>query len=70
MKGTMKAAVFKDIEKIILEDLPIPDCPADGILLKIHACGICGSDVRNYHNGLKDGIKNQIPGHEIAGETI
>ena len=70
MKGTMKAAVFKDIEKIILEDLPIPDCPADGIQLNIHACGICGSDVRNYHNGLKDGIKNQIPGHEIAGEII
>lgn len=70
MKKIMKAAVFKDIENIILEERPIPDCPADGLLLKVHACGICGSDVRNYHNGLKDGIKNQIPGHEIAGEII
>jgi len=70
MKGTMKAAVFKSVENIVLEERPIPDCPENGLLLKIHACGICGSDVRNYHNGLKDGIKNQIPGHEIAGEII
>lgn len=66
----MKAAVFKEIENIVVEELDIPDCPDDGILIKVHACGICGSDVRNYHNGLKGGIKNQIPGHEIAGEII
>lgn len=70
MKGIMKAAVFKDIEKIVLEELPIPECPEDGLLIKVYACGICGSDVRNYHNGLKDGIKNQILGHEIAGQII
>lgn len=70
MKGTMKAAIFKEREMLVLEDLDIPECPENGILLKVHACGICGSDVRNYHNGLKDGIKNQIPGHEIAGEII
>lgn len=70
MKGTMKAAVFKDLETIVLEERPIPDCPDDGILIKVYACGICGGDVRNYHNGLKDGVKNQIMGHEIAGEII
>lgn len=70
MNGMMKAAVFQDIERIVLEERPIPACPEDGLLVKVHACGICGSDVRNYHNGLKDGVKNQIMGHEIAGEVI
>jgi len=70
MNGTMKAAVFHDVENIVLETRPIPACPADGLLVKVYACGICGSDVRNYHNGLKDGIKNQIMGHEIAGQVV
>ena len=70
MLGTMKAVVFKDVEKLELCELPIPKCPRDGLLVKIHACGICGGDVRNYHNGLKGGVKNQIMGHEIAGEVI
>jgi len=70
MNGTMKAAVFKDIENIIVEERPIPECPEGGILIKVHACGICGGDVRNYHNGLKGGVTNQIMGHEIAGEVV
>jgi len=69
MERTMKAAVFKDIENIVIEEYPVPPCPEDGLLLKVYACGICGGDVRNYHNGLRDGIKNQIMGHEIAGKV-
>lgn len=70
MKGTMKAAVFEEVERIVVKALPIPECPDGGLLIKVHYCGICGGDVRNYHNGLKDGIKNQIMGHEIAGEVV
>ena len=65
----MKAAVFKDIETMVTETLPIPD-HGDGLLVKVHACGICGSDIRNFRNGLKGGVKNQIMGHEIAGEVV
>lgn len=63
----MKAAVFEDIERITIKEIPKPDCPKDGILVKVQACGICGGDVRNYYQGLKDHMKNQIMGHEIAG---
>lgn len=66
----MKVAVFRDVEKIEIETRPIPPCPKNGLLVKVMACGICGSDIRNYHNGLKDGVKNQIMGHEIAGEIV
>ncbi|MDR1511021.1 MAG: alcohol dehydrogenase catalytic domain-containing protein [Synergistaceae bacterium] len=66
----MRAAIFKDIEDIRVEEVPQPKCPEGGILVEVHYCGICGGDVRNYHNGLKDGVKNQIMGHEIAGKII
>jgi L-iditol 2-dehydrogenase len=66
----MLAAVFRDIEQMDIEERPIPDCPAGGLLVRVAACGICGGDVRNFHNGLKGGVKNQIMGHEIAGEVV
>ena len=67
MKGNMKAAVFKDVERIDIEVMPIPSCPPDGILMRICACGICGSDVRNYHNGLKGGKGHFIPPRRACG---
>jgi L-iditol 2-dehydrogenase len=63
----MKAAVFEGIEQIVVRDLPTPSCDSDGILVKVEACGICGSDIRNYHSGLKGDVQKQIMGHEIAG---
>ena len=65
----MKAAVFKGIENLVVETREV-NCPQGGLLVKVEACGICGSDVRNYHNGLKDNITNQIMGHEIAGVVV
>jgi L-iditol 2-dehydrogenase len=53
-----------------IEERPIPECPPDGLLAKVMACGICGSDVRNIFTGLKDGITDQIIGHEIAGSVV
>lgn len=70
MMGTMRAAVFKDIGIMAVEEMPIPQCGDNGLLVKVYACGICGSDMRNFRNGLKDGAKNQIMGHEIAGEVV
>lgn len=66
----MKAAVFEGIENIAVREVPVPICENDGILVKVEACGICGGDVRNYHNGLKDGIQSQIMGHEIGGMVV
>lgn len=70
MNGNMKAAVFKEIGRMSVEERPIPECGDGGVLVKVHACGICGSDIRNFRNGLKGGITNQIMGHEIAGEIV
>ncbi|MEW6695769.1 MAG: alcohol dehydrogenase catalytic domain-containing protein [Bacillota bacterium] len=66
----MKAAIFTGIQQIGVQEIPIPHCEEDGILVRVESCGICGSDIRNYHNGLRAGIKEQIIGHEIAGVVV
>ncbi len=63
----MKAAVFEGIENIVVQQVDTPSCAADGIVIKVDACGICGSDIRNYHAGLKGNVERQIMGHEFAG---
>ena len=65
----MKAAVFVDIKKIeYREDYPIPILGDDDILVKVHYCGICGSDITNFK--LKMYQVPLIMGHEFSGEVF
>ena len=63
----MKAAVYRGPGKLAVEDVPTPACPADGVLLRVEACGVCGSDLRTYTSGIRFDREWQILGHEIAG---
>lgn len=66
----MKAAVLKDVEDIRVVHIPTPACPNDGLLLRVHACGVCGGDVRRYFFGLATETQNPIMGHEVTGEVV
>lgn len=44
----MKAAVLYGANDLRYEDVETPKCPEGGILVKMIACGICGSDLRTY----------------------
>lgn len=63
----MKAAVYKGKEQIEVQEVPIPDMPEDGILVRVLACAICGSDIRIYHHGHPMIHPPQVVGHEICG---
>jgi len=72
----MKAAAFigkKNIQLVDVEDAKACD---DGVLIKVHACGICGSDIHVYNSDLltEDSTKiigdYRIIGHEFTGEII
>jgi L-iditol 2-dehydrogenase len=63
----MKAAVFRGPGKLAVEEIADPELPRDGLILKVAACGICGSDLRAYEHGLRFPRDWQILGHEIAG---
>ena len=47
-------------------DLPVPEIGDDGALLRIEACGICGSDYEQYEGMLRTPMP-VIPGHEPLG---
>ena len=66
---TMKARVLRAVGDLRLEDYPIPELKPDEVLLKVKACGICGSDIpRIFVNGTYH--FPTIPGHEFAGEVV
>ena len=63
----MKAAVFEAPEHMTVREVDVASCGPDDIVVKVHACGICGSDVRNFKAGLKGDVGPQIMGHEFTG---
>ena len=63
----MKAALLKSPGVMELEDLPMPECPPGGALLKMVACAVCGTDVKMLQQGHRDLAYPRILGHEIVG---
>ena len=45
----MKAAVFYKKEDLRIEDIPVPEISDTEVLVKVHACGICGTDVHIFN---------------------
>jgi len=67
----MKAAYLYGKEDIRLEELKYPEGGNSGLLVRVKASGICGSDSRVFFNGLSPRYINPvILGHEICGEVV
>ena len=66
----MQAAVFSAPQRLDVRQVPDPELPADGLLLEVRACGVCGSDLRRWREGPPPGAATIIPGHEIAGTVL
>ena len=67
----MKAAFFYRKEDIQIREINIPKIKEDEILIKVRACGICGSDVRSYYEGVEGRYKIPvILGHEVSGQVF
>ena len=66
----MKVIRIPEPHTIEIVDIPQPD-PAEGeVLVKVHAAGICGSDVHIYHGTNPLARYPRIVGHEFAGEVV
>ncbi len=63
----MKAALVNERNVMMVEDIPVPRVPEDSMLIKVHACAICGSDVRIFRKGDARAKYPVVIGHEIAG---
>jgi L-iditol 2-dehydrogenase len=64
----MKALVLKEYNNLQIEDVPRPDCRADEVLLRVQACGICGSDIHGMDGSTGRRRPPIIMGHEASGE--
>lgn len=53
-----------------IADVPDPACPADGVVLRVLACGVCRSDWHSWTGADPDVILPQIPGHEYCGVIV
>lgn len=66
----MKAVELTGKRSLKLTERDRPSIQDDEILLKVHAVGVCGSDLRIYQNGDDRVDYPRITGHEIAGEIV
>jgi L-iditol 2-dehydrogenase len=63
----MKALLLTEYSKLEMAQLPKPEPAAGEVLIKVEACGICGSDVHGYDGSSGRRIPPLVMGHEAAG---
>ena len=63
--ATMRAAVYRGVNEVRLEEVPVPDIGPGEILVRVHTCGICGTDLKKITTGSHSAPR--IFGHETAG---
>jgi len=63
----MKALLLSEYRRLELTDLPVPELGRDEVLVRVAACGICGSDVHGYDGSSGRRIPPIVMGHEAAG---
>lgn len=61
----MKASVYNESRQIELQDIPCPEIGAGELLMKVHACGVCGTDVQKIQ--FATATPPLVLGHEVAG---
>ena len=66
--STMRAAVYRGIDDIRIETVPVPEIGPGELLVKIATCGICGTDLKKIHMGSHSAPR--IFGHEMAGTIV
>jgi L-iditol 2-dehydrogenase len=65
---TMRAAVYRGVNDVRVETIAVPEIGAGEVLMKIHTCGICGTDLKKIHTGSHDAPR--VFGHEMAGTIV
>ena len=66
----MKAVRFYGPRDIRVEEVPAPRPEAGGLLVRIEACAICGTDVKAFSKGNPRIEAPQTLGHEFVGEVV
>lgn len=72
INSSMKALYYPAHDELLLTDLPVPECQPDEVLVKVKACGICGSELETFKTRSLRRVPPLIMGHEFCGviETV
>ena len=65
---TMRAVVYRGVNDMRVETVPVPAIGPGELLIKVATCGVCGTDLKKIHTG-----SHQAPlifGHEMAGIVV
>jgi L-iditol 2-dehydrogenase len=65
---TMRAGVYRDKGVVRVEEVPVPEVGAGEVLIKVAACGVCGTDIKKIFQRYVE--PPQILGHELAGTVV
>jgi L-iditol 2-dehydrogenase len=63
----MRALLLSDYKSLSVVDMPTPEIGDDEVLVRVRACGICGSDIHGYDGSTGRRIPPLVMGHEAAG---
>ena len=63
--ATMQAAVYRGVNDVRMEQVPVPEIAAGEVLVRVEACGVCGTDLKKIHSGSHTAPR--IFGHETSG---
>ena len=63
----MKALLLSEYKKLEVTDMPVPDVGTEEVLIRVKACGICGSDVHGFDGSTGRRIPPLVMGHEASG---
>lgn len=63
--SSMRAAVYRGVNDVRTETVPVPEIGAGEVLIRVATCGVCGTDLKKIHTGSHP--PPRIFGHEIAG---
>jgi L-iditol 2-dehydrogenase len=65
---TMRAGVYREKGVVRVEEVPVPEVGDGEVLIKVAACGVCGTDIKKiFHRYVEP---PQILGHELAGTVV
>jgi L-iditol 2-dehydrogenase len=66
--AVMQAAVYRGVHDVRLETVPVPRIGRGEMLIRVHTCGICGTDLKKISTGSHSAPR--IFGHETAGQVV
>ena len=65
---TMRAGVYREKGIVRVEEVPVPEVTDGEVLIRVAACGICGTDIKKIYHAYV--APPQILGHELAGTVV